>query len=451
MDQRSVKAYMEARKMLPARPRPVRVLIACSGGADSVALLDLLAVMEGVEAVCAHFNHCLRGAESDRDEAFVRALCAGMGVPFHAGRGDVAAYAAESGKGIEEAAREKRYRFLRETAERTGCARIATAHNADDNAETVLFHLLRGAGTRGLGGIPPVRDGVIRPLLNVRRSEILAYLAARGLEHMEDSSNADARYARNDLRSNVLPALERINAGAVAHICAAAELLREDEEYLDGQAEEFLEANYCPPLLPLPPFLALPKSVAMRALRRLTGSPGREHLERLYALCRSGRSRAALDLPGLTVAKEGGALRFGPPETPRPVARRQLPVGGVLVLPEDGRRVICGDTEAAKEIHNSFNTFYFKNANICGRLYIASRAAGDAIRLAGRGCTKSLRKLFSEARLSPAERTRRLVVSDEQGPVAVEGFGVAERCAAERGAPCLRVEILPPPERKETT
>ena len=444
MDRHSVRAYMDAWDMLPAEG--AAVLVACSGGADSVALLHLLRDMPGVAPVCAHYNHMLRGAESERDADFVARLCGGWGIPLVIGRGDVAACAAKRGKGVEEAAREMRYAFLRRAALERGCIRIATAHNADDNAETVLFRLLRGAGARGLSGIPPVRGGLIRPLLNVSRAEIEDYLARHGLPHVEDSSNTDLRYARNGLRCTVLPALEQIHPGAARHICAAAELLREDEDYLSGLAGAFLSAHYRAPRLPLAPFRELPKPVAMRVLRELAGSPGRAHLDRLHALCLSPEGRGALEMPGVRAVRRGGTLFFEPPELPAPVGICAVSPGERRVLPGDGRVLRCYETVFTKEIHNSFNTFYFKNENIYGTLHVASRAPGDAIRLEGRGCTKSVRRLFAEAGLSSAERLRRLVVSDGLGPVAVEGFGVAERCAPVPGMPALALEIgLPRP------
>ncbi|MBQ9858545.1 MAG: tRNA lysidine(34) synthetase TilS, partial [Oscillospiraceae bacterium] len=151
------------------------VLAAVSGGADSVCMLHILLELskEHNFTVCAaHFNHTLRGEEADRDEAFVKELCTSLGVPFYAGRGDVAAFAKEQGKSTEEAARIMRYDFLHKTASETGAAKIATAHNADDNAETVILNLARGTGLAGLRGIPPVRDNIIRPILCLTREDV---------------------------------------------------------------------------------------------------------------------------------------------------------------------------------------------------------------------------------------------------------------------------------------
>ncbi|HIS67540.1 MAG TPA: tRNA lysidine(34) synthetase TilS, partial [Candidatus Scatomorpha merdipullorum] len=188
----------------------LRVLCAVSGGADSVYLLHKcceLRAAKGLSVCAAHYNHCLRGEESERDERFVRALCEELGVELKAGRGDVAAYARENKLGIEEAARKLRYEFLERAADELGCEMILTAHNADDNAETMLMALARGAGPRGLAGIPPVRGRVARPMLDVTRAEIERYLAENGFEYVEDSTNASTDYTRNRIRKLVMPVL----------------------------------------------------------------------------------------------------------------------------------------------------------------------------------------------------------------------------------------------------
>ena len=177
-----------------------RILVALSGGADSTALLLSLQAC-GCELAAAHLNHCLRGSESDRDEDFVRALCARLGVPLTVERADVRAHAAAQGCGIEEAARSLRYAFLERAADAVGADWIATAHTADDNLETVLFHLTRGTGTRGMAGIPPRRGRIIRPLLGATRTEIEAYLAGKGEPYVTDSSNLTDAHTRNRIRS----------------------------------------------------------------------------------------------------------------------------------------------------------------------------------------------------------------------------------------------------------
>ena len=428
--------YCEKYMMLPSG---ARVLCACSGGADSTALLHLLCARQDLTVGCAHFNHRLRGAESDRDEAFVRELCGKLGVTFFSGCGDVAAYAAEKRLGIEQAARALRYAFLESTAEACGFDRIATAHHAEDNAETILMNLTRGSGMRGLCGIPPVRGKIIRPLLTATRGEILDYLAENGLSYVEDSSNGQDDCTRNRIRHRILPMLSEENAAAVEHICAAAELLRRDEEYLDACAEDFIETSLTDGALPIAAFLAIPESVGTRVLRAALGQLSTPHIEAVYALCRSKEPQGAVDLPGRRVRRERDRLFLKEREN-TPLERREVPEGETL-LPELGLVIRRRRVRKGEEIHNSFNTFFFQCASIRDMICVASRAPGDSVRLLGRGCTKSLKKLFAEARLPLEARARTPVLYDASGVIAVYGFGIAERCAAQPGDEAICIEI----------
>ena len=415
-----------------------RVLCACSGGTDSTALLAALCHAPGLTVLCAHYNHGLRGEESDRDEEFVRELCVRLGVEFHAGRGDVADYAEKHALGIEAAARTLRYAFLEERAQALRCDWIATAHNAEDNAETVLMNLIRGSGARGLGGIPPVRGKIVRPLLTLRRSELARYLDERGLPHVEDSSNRSDDYTRNRIRHTILPLLLEENPAAVENIGTAAALLRADEKCLSAEANAFLAAYDAEAGLDIPALLALPESIGSRVLHRLGGG-GKAHTDALYALCCSGEVHGTVNLPGLRVQREYDRLSFAPVPCV-PIERRELKPG-VTELPEAGTKIICSFDAKSSEIHNSFNTFFFNREKICGRIFVASRAPGDRVRLLGRGCTKTLKKLFSEASMPLNRRLSTAVLYDEAGVIAVEGFGIAERCAAVPGDPVIRAEL----------
>ena len=226
------------------------VIAGVSGGADSVCLLRLLLEIQKkmdftLEAV--HVEHGIRGEESRRDAAFVQALCDSFRVPCHIYAVDVPAYAEEKGLGLEEAARIKRYEcYQKEIEKRTGekrTVKVALAHHADDNAETLLFQMIRGSGIVGLAGMRakrPLTGGaeLIRPLLNVQRREIESYLSSIGQEYRVDSTNTDTDYSRNRIRHNILPELSEINEQAVSHMNRSAGMLRQIADYLAQQAEE---------------------------------------------------------------------------------------------------------------------------------------------------------------------------------------------------------------------
>ncbi len=219
-----------------------RVGVAVSGGADSVALLLLLLELRdklGIVLSVVHFNHKLRGKASDADEAFVAKLSAKHGLEFHSASVEVAKKAKEERANLENAARQARYDYFRSLVESGTCRRIAVAHTADDQAETVLAHILRGTGLTGLGGIHPVAGPVIRPLLSVRRSELRRFLRARKQAWREDATNRDTKRMRARIRRKLLPLLEKqFQPAIVEHLATLSELAREDEEFLDGVAAE---------------------------------------------------------------------------------------------------------------------------------------------------------------------------------------------------------------------
>lgn len=438
MNSEKIQAFIQKYDMLP---EGTKVLCALSGGADSVCLLHFLSQLEGVEVVAAHYNHRLRGEESDRDEAFVRNLCADMGIMCIVGSGNVKSYAQSHGMSIEETARVLRYAFLDKTAKEQGCSRIATAHNAGDNAETIIMNLARGTGLKGLCGIPPKRGNIIRPLLETERGEIESYLCENGLEHVEDSSNGQDDYSRNRVRHHVMPVLESINPGCAASIASAVDSLREDEEYLSAQAREFIETKAEGSSIPVGELLALPMPVLKRVIRMMHGAQlGSVHVRSIINICLVRSLHAHTDVPGMRVTREFDRLIFGSGQV-AVLPERSIAPGQRLTLPETGMSVSCRSEKNITEIHKSLTTFVFKSANICGRMSIASRREGDKIALQGRGCTKSIKKLFSEAKLTVSDRLTRPVVYDETGPIAIFGFGIAQRCAAEPGDDVIIIEI----------
>lgn len=431
--------FIKENKLLKAGDR---VLCAVSGGADSMCMLHFLfsnAERLGIEVCAASFDHCLRGEQSKKDCEFVADWCTKAGIAVTTGAADVQKYAGESGLCMEEAARQLRYLFLESAAKELDCNVIATAHNADDNAETMLLNLTRGSGLRGLCGIPPRRGNIIRPMLGATRAQIETYLAEHGIPHVEDSTNASDDYTRNVLRHHVMPVLRGINPAFSEAAARTARLLSEDEEYLGAQAERVYRENYKDAALSIETLSALPKPVAMRVLRLICGrSLTASHAEAVYALC-GGSGQGFADIPGMRVERDGGKLYFGVGH--EIFDARALIPGEEFVIKESGLSVKTEIIENCREVFKSFNIFDFKCDSICGSISLTLRIAGDKIKLYRRGCTKSLKALFAEKKMSRRERELTPVIRDGKGVIAVYGFGIAERSAAQPGDTVIRVRI----------
>lgn len=423
-------------------PRGTRVLCAVSGGADSMCLLHFLssnAESLGITVAAAHFNHRLRGAEADRDQAFVEAWCKERSIACETGSADVAAYAEQNGMSTEEAARYLRYEFLEASADKLGCTAIATAHNSDDNAETMLLNLTRGAGAKGLCGIPPVRDRLIRPLLATNRAQIEAYLEKNGVAHITDSTNLTDDYTRNIIRHRIMPVLCGINPAFSASAMRTAELLREDEEFLDKLATELVSEHFENGSLPIAELKAAPKPVAARVLRKICGrSLTAGHTKALLELTQA-KTTAHVDIHSMRVTADRGRLYFG--QKPAVLPDTELPIGEKTVIEGSGYAVECEIMPKNSKVFKSLNTFFFNFDAVCGTIFFTSRKDGDKIRLNGRNCTKSLKDLFSEAKMTQLERSETPVLRDEKGLIAVCGFGVAERCSVKAGDTVLRITI----------
>jgi tRNA(Ile)-lysidine synthase len=426
-------------------------ILACvSGGADSMCMLDMLARMSagmGIAVAAAHFDHMLRGGESERDRDFVLNYCLSAGIECHIGSGDVRAEAERSRGGIESAARSMRYAYFREVAKRGGFTALSTAHTADDNAETVLLNLARGTGTRGLCGIPPVRDGIIRPLLCLTRADVEAYLAERGVPHVDDSSNSSDEYSRNRVRHTVVPVLRSINPALSANILRASELLRSDDDYIRTRARGFISSN-CPDgsSVRADELLALHPAVAARVISALAGARlSHERIKAVLGLCGRGLPSGEARLPGGKSAfREYGVLRFGDTEAPRGFVPLEL-APGIRARLETGIIVTCEAGAQYDRINKYLTTFVFDRAKICGKLYVRPRAPGDAISFwgaeKGRTMTKTLKKLFIERRIPARERAAVPVIADERGPLAVYGIGQGARCEPRPGCEAITVRM----------
>ena len=399
------------------------VICAVSGGADSVALLFgmyLLREKLGITLSAVHFNHHLRGEESDRDEQFVREFCHRYDIPLEVGSAQVVA----GKKGLEAAAREARYAFFA-----TLSGKIATAHTADDNAETVLMHLVRGTGLRGLGGINPINGNIIRPMLTTTRREVLAFLEEYCLTFVEDSSNAGDDFLRNRLRHRVMPLLKEENPQLAENLSQMAMELRDDADALECAGE-------LPAVMELKAMSASLRSRAISRFLKENGvvEPERSHIHGVEALIFSEKPSARADLPGgVTVAREYDRLVIlEQKHAPRSIT---IKVGDALELPQWGIKISC---VPAQEIINTKDIF---TVNAAENITLRPRQAGDTIRLNVGTCT--LKKLFIDRKIPAHQRPYIPVLADEQGVLAVGGVGAnVDRLAAELPAVQIRLEVL---------
>ena len=444
-------------------PAGATVLCAVSGGADSVAMLHALYRLrdkQDFHLAAAHYNHRLRGAESDRDERFVEQfvrLCCGEhrqgdgtalpAVPLYTGSGDVAGQAKLRGTGIEETARDMRYAFLRKTAAEAGADLIATAHTASDNVETILFHLARGTGLRGLGGILPKRDNIIRPMLTVTRPQVEDYLRRHCLPHMEDSSNQNDDYTRNRIRHQVLPALEDIVPGFAARLADTAALLRADEAVLTGLAREL--ADRAVPrdgglAIDAAAVAAAPDPIASRALRLLLGrlwegdqNCSAAHLNALLRLCRGDDPSGEAHLPRGTDARRAyDKLLLVPRLGPIPLEEGPLPLPGGLDC--GPWHISCAREDYRGQPQGSWDFWLDREA--APALRLRARSTGDRLTPPGR-LGKTVKKWMIEEKIPRFGRDA-LPVFDCGGQVAaVAGLGPDRAFAAREGRSAWHITV----------
>ncbi|HVP53619.1 MAG TPA: tRNA lysidine(34) synthetase TilS [Candidatus Eisenbacteria bacterium] len=443
-----------------------RLGAAVSGGADSVALLRILLELRaqlGIVLIVAHFNHQLRGEESDADERFVAELARHHDLPFFAGRDDVRQYAERGKLSLEHAARELRYLWLTQLARREKLDAIATGHTLDDQAETVLMKFLRGAGTRGLAGIHPIlkRENVriIRPLLETSRDEIEAYLQACEQPWREDRTNLDMQHTRNRIRHELLPLLERdYNPNLRELLSETAEVAVAEEDYWQRVAETFLDRWHKEPgRLLLYRFFCLPgglliEPVAMqrRVLKCFLESRGVatdfHHVE-LVRQCAVGKS-PAVGLPGGWLASRKGdflELTLTPDRAAEGIQRYEyfLRTPGNLLIPELNltlQATVIAHEAAAKEPPRSL----LRLVRFGAHLTVRNWRPGDRFRPAHSGSEEKLKRLFSEKHVPAEQRRLWPVVLHRRQIVWVRGFPVAHDFAWVPGSgDALRIEALP--------
>lgn len=414
------------------------IVVGLSGGADSCALLHYLVTLRekyGLLIIACHVNHMIRGEEADRDENFARDFCKKSDVPFRLLKIDVPKIAKEKKEGTEKCARDIRYAFFEKTAGEFN-AKIATAHTASDNAETVLFNIARGCGLKGLSGIPPVRDNIIRPLIMVTREEIEIYCRKNNINYVTDSTNLEDEYTRNKIRHNVIPVLEEINTSFISNVSKMTEIIRRNEEYLYNIADNELKKalvckgntkTYKVNILNSMNDAIFSQSVFI-LLKKYNIIPDRKHISLIREIC---HKNGVVQIKGniFAVSKQG-MLRI----------IEKVPFDNTVQIPLNFDNDIVINNKKIELKRHSISEFnkaeknkkiLFINSGDCdtipNRAVFRYRKSGDIFRLPERNITKSLKKLFIELKIPAENRDKILVLANGNDVIWIDGLGFSER------------------------
>lgn len=441
------------------------VIVGFSGGADSTALLSILNEIKSeydLTLIAAHINHGLRGEEATRDECFAGDFCNSLGIEYRVLHADVPGLSAASGESFEACGRRVRYDFFASIAKEISSSggnsadaiskvKIATAHNAQDVVETLIFNLSRGSGLHGLCSIPPKRsfDGelsklqIVRPLIEATREEIESYLFEKGVSFVNDSTNFETDYARNRIRHNILPELEKLNRGAVKNISRCAASLRTDDAYLTFQADLLIKkaSENCDngDVYDASVLLASPMAVRSRAIGSiLFDNSGvkqeKTHIDSVCALLDTGGATQVLG--GLYVSVENGLLKF----PPLPDSFEEPEDFSAEICLKNGRytdNFLGADVEFCLLTYDDFLKIFEKDKRIFEKsldydkisdeILLRNRRRGDKFRLPKRRVTKTLKNLFNEAKVPIEDRANLLMLVTDGEIAFLEGFGASER------------------------
>ena len=399
-----------------------KVIVALSGGADSVSLLNALNSLKekySIELMAAHLNHNLRGEESIRDEEFVKMLCAEKGVELFLKSINIRRISRENKISEELAGRNERYSFFEELSKDYD-AKIATAHTADDNAETVIFNLIRGAGLNGISGIKPVRDYIIRPLIDLRREDVEDYCRENRLEFVTDSTNLTDDYTRNKIRRKIIPIMREINPGVINTISDETKIFSDYNSFIELKVDEAIndckcENGYsCEKLKSVPENLRM--SVVYELLKRSSIQPRRKYIELVASILDGG----SVDLNGsFRAVSKQGTLRFLKTD-------KNNNYFSEIELKFPLRFNYNNKDYSVIEIKNGREEDLLKISVLERKPVFRTRKPGDSFTLAKRKVTKSLKKLFNEFKIPEEKRDEVLILADGSEVLWIEGIGASE-------------------------
>ena len=424
---------------LSSLPANTPILLALSGGADSRALLDMLSEYckaHNTPLAAAHVNHMIRGKDAERDRDFCRTLAKAYSIPFYLLEADVPSLAKANGRGLEEEARIVRYAFFASVMKEHSIPLLATAHNATDNAETVIFNIARGSGLRGLCGIPPTRktDGgtVIRPLLKISKDDILTYCHQKGLEYVTDATNCDVEYSRNRIRNNIIPELLKINENAISNIERMSYAVRNDDDFLNEAANKYFLSLGDSSKIPTKSFSELEGSLKARVASRFLKkyfSPASAHIESFIELVCKAEEHSRLDFPNQTAVKiERGFAVISNSDKTIITPQYELKLSyGLTVLDGTEAAIYVKSSENAELSENEYarlqnvykksTSAFLSSDKIDKGLFVRPKCDGDKIFCGG--MHKKLKKLFCEKKLPLCLRAKLPVFFDNGGIVWV--------------------------------
>ena len=428
-------------------PADARVLVAVSGGSDSVALAHLLHRLAKTEPFkvsgIVHLHHGLRGLAADEDAKAAKALAVDLRVPFHEERVDVRALARERGSSIEEAGRAARFAFFEEAVSRVGANWVAVGHSEDDQAETFLLRILRGAGTRGLSSIYPRHGVVIRPLLEVPRRELREFLRAEQITFRDDETNNDLAIPRNRVRHELLPYLREHFANGISSVLAReARVAREDADWLDEAANQVVarvvKVHEDVVTLDVAELRALPSALAWRVVRRSLSDVSRGrfinlgHVEAVMELASAGDLRS-VSLPGQRAELAGDLIRLTSADDVAKASASAtfsyvLPVPGEVVVAEVERRITAepGTVSDRSQLLSGGDWVAVDAGDLAGPLMVRGRRSGDRLRPLGSPGRRSVQDLFVDRKIPRARRNRVPIVTDSGGRIVwIVGLTVA--------------------------
>lgn len=421
---------------LTGMPKDSPILLGFSGGADSVSLLHMLCAYRdrfGAPIYAAHIHHGIRGKEADRDEEFCRYVTDRLGVELFVLHADVPRIAKESGESMETAARRIRYAFFDSLMREHKIPILATAHNANDNLETMIFNMVRGSGLSGMCGIPVSRlcesGTLIRPILNMTRDEILAYTRKHSLDYVTDSTNTDTDYTRNKIRAELIPALCSLNGSAVEHAARLAESLRSDELCLQSMTGMFLEGLCSDGSVELEKLNGSPDAIVNRALMALYAefangaSLTYAHITAIRALAKAAVPHSSVSLPhGIEAVVEQNRLVLRARSVPTKIEPYRLELHeGIHTISQTNTEIVISSSQNAKNIYKNSILFSFDSATINGMPFVRCREAGDTILLGG--MHKSVKKLMCDKKIPLPMRDRIPILCDADGILAIPMLG----------------------------